>query len=372
MGCDLDYYTYDDGGDLQVRGERIDASGLCGLCSESFSVQEDIPVSTSSEMSALLSHRLSARITELKAIHNKIMLNAELRLELMYLGDIEQCEVECMSYNIPISRVIDCDGVDENAVIDGRLDVLSYDIRLGDDALDGSALLGLDAKLCFNALCYAQEQIEVLSDAFSTERDVEVRLVPFSCSTGTICRSYTDIGKANVSIGEGIGRVIDVHCEKLNVTSNVTDGTVVLAAKVCVGILFENTDGDIRYVERDVEFTYQPDTDGCDCVESARASLDSLSYRMLDANSIELRAELCYRLTLSCRKSCSAVAQISADDDAPARTSDGTLILYYADGSDSVWDISKRFSSCPQDIIAENHLETDQVDSGMMLLIPTA
>ena len=94
---ELSYCGYEDGGDLQVKGEMLSVSELIGLCGESFSVQEDIPLSGKSDVGALLSHRLCARITELKAIHNKIMLNAELKLELMYQGDIEKKEAECMS-----------------------------------------------------------------------------------------------------------------------------------------------------------------------------------------------------------------------------------------------------------------------------------
>ena len=137
-------------------------------------------------------------------------------------------------------------------------------------------------------------------------------------------------------------------------------------------MLYENTDGETRYVERDAEFSYQPDTDGRDCVEDLQASLDSLSYRMVDGHRVELRAEICYRLTLCRRRSCSAVTQITADDDAPTKAPDGSLILYYTDGGERVWDISKRFSSRPEDIMAENDLDGDRVEGGVMLLIPTS
>lgn len=368
--ADTEYCSYDNDDDLQTRSESITAAALSGLCGESFSVQEDISVG--GEISSLLSHRLSAHISELKAIRGKIMLSAELKLELMYQGDIEKGQTECMSYSIPVSRVIDCDGVDENSVIDGSLDVMSYDLRLGGDALDGSALLSLEAKLCFNALCYSEQEIEVLSDVFSTEREAEARCAPFSCGCDTVCRTYTDICKTNASVDDEVSRIIDVHCEKLNISHTEADGRLIINGKLCVGILYENSDGELRYVERDAETAFKPDTDGRDCVDSLRASVDSLSYRMADSKTIELRTQICYRMILSRRRGCPAVTAVSADDDAPVRESDGALILYYTDGSDSVWDISKRFCSRPADIISENALSGDTVDGGVMLLIPTA
>ena len=102
------------------------------------------------------------------------------------------------------------------------------------------------------------------------------------------------------------------------------------------------------------------------------ASVDSLSYRLTDSRHMELRAEMCYRMTVCCRRSCTNVTAVAADDDAPDRTKDGALILYFTDESESVWSISKRFSARPKEIIAENGIEGEVVPSGKMLLIPTA
>ena len=366
------YYAYDDGDELQTKSDTLAVSTICGMSSESFSVQEDISVSGKSDISTLISHRLSARITDMKAIQNKIMLNAELRLDLMYLSGIEAPTLECMSYSLPISRVVDCDGVDENAVIDGELSVMSSDVHLSDDALDGSSVLSLDARLCFNTLCYASSEIEMLSDAFSTDRDAQVQTEPFSCNSGVLCLAFTDTGKATIGLDEEIGKVLDVHCEKLTASYTAAEDKVTINARMTVGIYFEDQESEIRYVERDAEFDYCPDTQGFTDVLRLRAAVDSLSYRLKDSRHIELRAELCYRLTVCKRMSCAAVSGVSADDDAPKKAKDSTLILYYADDGERVWDIAKRFCSRPADIIAENELEGETIGAGMMLMIPTA
>ena len=358
--------------ELQMKGEALEASTLCGLCTDSFNIQEDIPAGAKDGVSALLSHRLTAGISELKAIQNKIMLTGELRLEVMYLSDGEKRDIRTLSYSLPLSRVIDCEGVDENAVIDGELNVLSEDLRLGGDALDESPVWGLEARLSFVALCWRTEKIEVLSDAFSTDRDVDVRLSPFSCCGSMTSRGFTDVGKAVLRIDEPIGRVIDVRCEKITAACTETDGSILLSAKLCAGVLYENASGELRYTERDAEFTYRPETEGCDCAQRVRAAVESMSYRLTDDNTLELRVELCWRMAMCRRLSCPCVSAVSGDDDAPARPRESSLILYYADGSDSVWDISKRFSSRPEDVRAENALEDDQITAGMMLLIPSA
>ena len=366
---DIDYYDYEENDDLQVKKEALSMSCVCGMCSDSFSVQEDIPVNA--EIGSLLSHSLSARMTELKSVSGKFMLSAELRLELLYLSKDEKREPLRASYSVPVTRVIDCPGADENAVVDADLSVMSDSLRLNDDALDGSSLLGLEAKLRFTAVCYREQEIELITDAFSTERPVQLSGSAFSCETGVSSLSFKEIGKASVSVDDKIGKVIDVRCERVNAGLSEPDGAISVTAKLNVGILYENSEGELRYVEREAVFSYRPDVGQCDAVLRLRAEVESLSYRLTDDNSLELRADMCYRLCCCRRVSLNVINGIGADDSAELDRDD-SLVLYFAEDGDNVWDIAKRFSSRPADIIGENGLDGDSVEGGELLLIPSA
>ena len=135
-------------------------------------------------------------------------------------------------------------------------------------------------------------------------------------------------------------------------------------------MLYENADGETKHLSRDVDFNYNPSVDGCDGIENASACIDSLSYRIIDEHTIELRAEIGYRMTVCSCVTRTAVTQITADDDAPVRQPDNALILYYADKGEQVWEIAKRFCSRPADILSENDLEEDTLTEDIMLLIP--
>lgn len=366
---DLSFTAYDEDDDLQVLEESVPVSELSGLCCDMFSAREDVPLSGRPEVSAFLTHRMTARITELKAIHNKIMLTGEGRLEMMYLSD--SGGIEQFSCTVPISRIVDCEGAGEDSVIDARLNVMTYDLSLNDDALGGSAVLSVDMKLCFNALCYDEREISLIRDAYSTQREAAIRREPFACASATRCLSYTDISKASVTLeGEEIKRVIDVHAERIIVSAAVSGGAPLLSARMNVSILYENTDGDTRCVDRDIDLSYNPSVDDLDSVDAVSAAVDSLSYRIVDPHTLELRAEVCYRMTASRRISRSVPAAISADDDASYPDAGDELILYYGDEGERVWDIAKRFHACADDIRSENGLEDDTLTGSLMLLIP--
>ncbi len=369
----MEYFSCDEDQELQVKTVSEHISALSGLCCEMFSVQEEVPMNGKPPVNALISHRLRARVTELKVIPNKIMLSAEGRLELNYLAGDGENGVESMSYTFPISRIIDCEGVGEGDVIDERLDVMTYDLSLSDDALDGSSVLNLDMKLCFNALCWRDREITLMEDAFSTGVEAQPQYSPLTFCCHRRRMRFTDIAKVSIGFdGETCARVTDVHCERIQVSAAVSGGAPLLTSKATVSILYENADGEIKQLTRDVDLDYNPAVEDCDGVEGVTACVDSLSYRIIDENTIELRAEIGYQLIVCRTASRTAVTAVTADDDAPLRQPDSALILYYADEGERIWDISKRFCSRPADILTENALEDETLQDSMMLLIPTA
>lgn len=368
----IEYYAYDGDDDLQIRTREETVYELSGICCDVFSVQEDVPMNGKPAVTALLSHRLNVRLTELKAIHGKIMLSAEGRLELMYLSGTEDGTIECVSYAFPISHIADCEGVEDGDVIDGRTDVMTYDLSHSDDALDGSSVLSLDVKLCFNATCWREGKITLIEDAFSTDADAVVRMSPISLCCRRRCMRFTDIAKENLSLDDEVfSKIIDVHCEAVRTSAAVSGGAPLLSAKADIGVLYENADGELRRLSRSVDFDYNPSVDNCDSVEGVNACIDSLSYRIIDERTLEIRAEITYTMTLCNMRTLNVVTAVSADDDAPRKSADSALILYYADKGEHVWDISKRFSSRPSDIVSENALEEDVLSGDIMLLIPT-
>lgn len=367
----MEYCGYD-GGDLQVRSVPATVNTLSGMCCDLFSLTEEVPMNAKPPVNAVLSRRLTMRITELKAIRNKIMISAEGRLELLYTSG-ENAAPECMNYAFPISHIADCEGVEDGDLIDGRLDVLSCDITSSDDALGNSAVLSIDMKLCFNAFCRRNEEITLMEDVFSTDIAVQPKISPMTFCTSRECLCFTDIKKEIISLdSDTFARVIDVHCDNVRVSAAVSGGAPLLSAKAQISVLYENADGDMNHLSRDIDFDYNPSVENCDSVENAAGCIDSLSYRIIDERTIELRAEITYRMTVCCQQTRSAVTGVSADDDAPQIGHDSALILYYADRGEQIWDISKRFCSRPADILSENELEDETLQEDLMLLIPTA
>ena len=68
---------------------------------------------------------------------------------------------------------------------------------------------------------------------------------------------------------------------------------------------------------------------------------------------------------------CKAVCGVSADESRPRQKDEAaSLILYYAEKNENVWDIARSYCTGAQAILAENDLDEEILSERRMLFIP--
>ena len=102
-----------------------------------------------------------------------------------------------------------------------------------------------------------------------------------------------------------------------------------------------------------------------------RVSVQDVSYRITGAASLEVKVELRLASSVFEQASCRAVADISADEEHPReKDTSAALTIYYADASESLWDIARMYCTSADAIREENGLAEDFIPENGMLLIP--
>ena len=102
-----------------------------------------------------------------------------------------------------------------------------------------------------------------------------------------------------------------------------------------------------------------------------RISVLVLSYRITGASSMEVKVDLRLSSCVFEQASCRAVADISADEEHPReKDTSAALTIYYADPSESLWDIARMYCTSSDAIREENGLAEDFIPENGMLLIP--
>ncbi len=366
------FYSFNEDCDLQTKLKEITVSDLSALCEEQFSVTEDITVSNKPPVESLLSYDVSVDITDLKSISNKLMLNAELTLKVMYLSDLDSGNIEHISYVFPINKIFDCDGVMEDVVNVPKLEIMSYDLHIRNDHLNDGSLLSLDVKLSFCDLAYTNKKISVIEDAYSTLYKTESKHFVTSVNSNHTCDSFIHIAKSSIKLDDiSISKVLNIFSQGLRVNESVSESQLGLSCKANVCMLIEDTKSDVSYIERSIDVDFKPAIDhSFTKAELNSAKVHSISFRIVDENTVEIRLELKISVVLFDALSINPITYIKSLEEI-SREDDCALVLYFADKGESVWDISKMYGTKTELLMSENSLESPVIDTSQMLLVPT-
>ncbi len=371
---EINLYSIDDIDNIEFKTKEVTASELKCFSDKQFTAADEIQITGKPPVELIIDNDVKARITDYKIIPDKLMLNGELNVSVLYLSDIESGKPIRFDYIVPFSEIVDCLGLDESTTPCVHLSVLSYELTLKSDILSENPLINFDARLSAFVLGYAPKTIKIAEDAYSTEFCSEVEFSRVNVPVETKIISDTFMHKSTLSVSDcDISEILDFNTESAPVTASISDGKLLLSSKVNVSILALDSDKSPVYIERsaDVCEEIELDDDYSDVLCSA-VNIISSSYRLGESETIETRCELKYNITLQKTSCIKMVSSINIDENNKAQKKNSALTLYYANSGENIWDIAKLYKTKKDQIVSENLLTSEELEEPSMLLIPIA
>lgn len=343
---------------------------LMSLQSEVFSASESISVSSKAPVTTVLRSEVKAMLTDASAIGNRLVLKGELTLSMLYSTDLTSGIPEQFTYVFPFVHNMDCNNAEGCTLREIDISILSHDIRLKADVTSENPLVLLDTKLCVSLACRKETEVTYISDAYSTVCDTELEYTPVTLETAVKPTVSNLMSKASIDLGESkISRVIDIFCDNLTVKPYVSS-KLKLSGKANFCILALDDANELVYVERSIDVVSEEDlSDTFTACRDVTSMVKSVSYRLGDNNTMELRAEI-YILTKLVKVDNVRAVSAVTDTGEPVDSDDCALTLYFADEDESVWDIAKRYRTDKNALCRENNLNEKKLREKMLLLIP--
>lgn len=359
---------------IQQKKKDIQVSRVISTAQQMFSVNEVLEIGQGKpEAESIIRTDVTAVVQDYKTVANKLILKGEALIKVLYVGNLEEGELETMEYSIPVSQIVDADGVDETSTCDAKMDVLGYEVQIRTDSAGDDSLLAMDIKMAASVVAYADADIQIVTDAYSTQfdLDLEYKNMEFDHVLEFVKESY--INKNTVDVGNSITRVIDVWNEISSINAQEENGQLLFKGKFNACILAVSSEGEPLYTEKMIDFEYARDWAGKPTGVTCDASMTvvSLSYRITGSNGIEIRAELGLTAAIHHPQTHRAICYVCADENKPKpKDNAASLIIYYADAGENIWDIARHYCTSVEAIQSENELDDDTIASRSMLLIP--
>ncbi len=363
-------YEPEDSKELQTLMKSTKISELLSLQSEVFSVSESIATDSKIPVSTILRTELNCILTDATAVGNRMIIKGELTFSMLYASDQSSELPQQFTYVFPFTHNMQCPEGEKSDIREIDLSIMNYDYKLKSDITTDSPVVVLDAKLSASLACRKETEVSYISDAYSTFTNTTLEYTRLKVDTAVHPKITSLMCKSSVSLSDvEVSRVLDVFCDSVTVTPTAGD-KLKLTGKANFCILALDSNSEIIYLERSIDINHDETLSMLYTGVSDVSSLvKSISYRLTDAENLELRAEILVFTKLVKTENLQAVSEIT-DIGKCIRDESCALTLYFAEADESVWDIAKRYKTDRNALVKENDITGEFLPDKMLLLIP--
>lgn len=370
----MDVLTKADGMGVQVDNKRVTALGQKLHSSKEFTIKEELEIGYGKPaMAEVLDFTANALITEYKLIQNKVIVKGEILVHILYVSEVDQ-KPEIMDNTIPISQIIDVQGINEDYKCVVNFDVAAVELSL--KASGDGECRSFDAEFVVRAFVEANvnDQMKVIDDIFSTGYNLVANTSKVKIEELVDIMNESYMVKSSVKIPQNeICCVYDIICEFASESSKYNNGFIVISGNLNISILAIDSENMPIMIEKTTpcEVRLECRCSDEDVIFSPMITIASVSYNMLSADEIEVKAELKICGNLYKYAFHNIVDSVSIDETLKKnKDDDAVLRLYYANSGESVWGIAKQFNTSVDAILLENNLDSDTLSDRGVLLIP--
>lgn len=370
------FITNVQGADTQLKTKTMGISDMIGDMTRQFVLSEVLDLGESKPpVHQIIRSNGIVLLNEYKVITNKLLLKGELNIKTLYSTEKEDGKLEIMEHVIPISQIVDMEGVNEDSTCGIRMEVVSLDVTPKTDSSGDMRLLEYNARVAANISASKNREIPVVVDAYSLKyelatdyKSVNSERILGQFTENFLCKKVLDLSNT------GVTAVNDIWCSDITNQSEYSDGKLTIRGTVTIYMLICDGEGNLSYAERAVDFAYEQmvnnPASNIKCDANVRAA--ATDYSIQDANNIEVRIELIIEGTIVSVESDRIISGMQPNENMPKESIFPALIIYYADKGESVWRIARKYNTTMSAILEENELSNDVLENSRMILIPGA
>lgn len=366
------------GKDTEQKIEKVSVSNLAGLGQQQFSINETLEVSENKPYPEMI---VNSEVIFLKSdpkiMPNKVVVKGDLIVKILYIGDMESGSTEKLEYQIPISQIVDVPGISEECQCITKMEILDTKINLptNENSENGTNLISINIKAAATAFAFCPKDIDVVSDVYSREREVENTITQLNINK--ILKNFTEelsfqekIEIPNVKIKE----IINITPAISAVETISEDEKITFKGKLNLGILGIDEEEFPIYAERNINFEIASNetTDGENINFQTEIIPKEIKIISQDDGKIEFKLSLVIYATSYERQSINMVTDVESDESKNyLNDKNPAVTVYFAEGNESIWDIARKYHSSVSSVKEENNISEDALEESQMILIPS-
>ncbi len=360
---------------MQVRTRQVTCCGRTLCAEKQLTVREEIDTGAAG-IGFIIWSSAPVKVTDLRVIADKAVLKGVVTVSALYAlrpADGGGCtETEKMTADIPVSAILDIDGITDRHAAFPELSVMSCELSPSEN----NGLISCELLIKCRVSAVMEQTAEIPTDAYSTEYESEFTCAPVKLSADprSLSRQLTLRATLGAENGE-MQTVWDCRSELSNLVCRPKDAdTLTLSGQLMCRAAGRSAEGVPVFTEKQEAFEQEipaarvSDSTAADFC--AQITDTGFSIRSDGALDITVQAEV--NGWLREQTSVDAINAVSLHEDKPKPRSDEyALRVYYTQGGEDCWTVAKRFNTTADAVMRENDVENEQAALSGMIFIPT-
>lgn len=363
---------------IQYLQKQIPVTQLAVSKKDTYRIKDEIILPSNKEnMSELLYSEVTLKEMETRALDEKIGVKGALSIFILYIGEDDGGNLRSFEYELPVSGQLECSGCEDGMIADIEVNLQKQDIQIKPDDDGEERILDLEAILELGIKLYKEEELQILSDIYSTKNHLDIEgksiayqnlLIKNDSKLRVVDSLKLETGQPGIlqmCNADGVAR-IDREVRE--------EGSIHIEGVIEIQVLYISDDDvkPVGAVKGAVPFEQQLEIRNFNdnCTYDLKAGLDQLVVTMLSGEEIEVKASVDLNLIVFEHAEGYFIKNVGDGESLEKdRQNMPGITGYIVKDGDTLWDIAKEFYTTVSRIMSINGLDQEKIARGDKLIL---
>ncbi len=317
--------------------------------------------------------RDEVKITDqaIKTIRNKAIIKGSVGVTVLYDGETG---IKKFNGDIPFTKVINVDGLEENMEIEYTVDVQGWETELSADESGEKRTVDVETMLYFNVLGRLSQSYTAISDAYFPGQNLVCERQRLSLSPYFPAEVEECPVKGSVRLPAAAGEaetIYDIGGSAIITKVSQEDGEIDIEGTAAVSILYRTPNPEFPTASQgfEVEFHHRMSGNGHRQPPIVTASLKNLSCSIAGGGALEIRGTAVLTLKQQSDSDISLITAVRLEEEPAAQAP--SILISYINNDKSLWEIAKGYNISRDKLMAANDIKSeDELKQKRALIIP--
>lgn len=363
---------------LQVKSRQMNSCGKSLTAEKQLTVREEIDTGAAG-IGFIMQSSATPKVTDVRVIADKAVIKGMVNVSALYgLASKESAgctEMENMSADIPVSVIMDIDGITDTHRCMPQLNVMNCELQSSTD----SGLISCELLLQCRMRACMDQTVTIPTDVYSTEYETDFTAAHIRIGTEQRLVNSQLNAKSVLSCDSGeIQTVWNCRSEIVSLTCRpANDHELMLTGQLCCQAMGKTTEGIPFFIEKQevLEQAIVAENLSNEVFVDYSAAVSDTSYSINHEGRLELNTIIDFSGCVNNIVPIEAVNTVTIHEDKPKEKDCGCALKIFYTDSDSrsydCWSIAKRYNTTVEAVMRENEIDDEKAELSGMILIPT-